>query len=74
MLAEKGSQQPRSLSVAFLKPVQGSDQEQEAISAINSQAERFDNAYGACADTRYTLNVLAGEGSFGELLQFLRSE
>ena len=74
VLAEKGSQQPRSLSVAFLKPVEGSDQEREAISAIDSQVERFDSAYGACADTRYTLNVLAGEGSFGELLQFLRSE
>ncbi len=74
VFAEKGSQQPRSLSVAFLKPMQGTDQEGDAINALKSQAERFDNAYGACADSRYTLNVLAGEGSFDELLAFLGSK
>lgn len=74
VLAEKGAQQPRSLSVAFLKPVQGTDQESEAISALKSQAERFDNAYGACAESRYALDVPAGEGSFEELLAFLKNK
>lgn len=74
VLAEKGSQQPRSLSVAFLKPVQGNDQEGEAVGALKNQAERFDSAYGACADSRYTLDVSAGEGSFDELLAFLKNK
>lgn len=74
VLAETGSQQPRSLSVAFLKPVQGRDQEGAAIKALQTQAEQFDKAYGACADSRYTLNVPAGEGSFDELLVFLKAK
>ncbi|OJT01169.1 type I-E CRISPR-associated protein Cas7/Cse4/CasC [Marinobacter nauticus] len=74
VLAETGAQQPRSLSVAFLKPVEGKDQEGEAISALQKQVEHFDKAYGACADSRYTLNVPAGEGSFDELLAFLKTK
>lgn len=73
VLAEKGAQQPRSLSVAFLKPVEGGDQEAKAISALTTQADRFDTAYGACADSRYSLNVQAGEGSFEQLLAFLKT-
>ncbi|MCD1630210.1 type I-E CRISPR-associated protein Cas7/Cse4/CasC [Marinobacter shengliensis] len=74
VLAETGAQQPRSLSVAFLKPVEGKDQEGEAISALQKQVEQFDKAYGACAESRYTLNVPAGEGSFDELLAFLKAK
>lgn len=74
VLAETGSQQPRSLSVAFLKPVQGSDQENAAISALQKQAEQFDKAYGCCADRRYALNVPAGEGTFDDLLTFLKAK
>jgi len=74
VLAEKGSQQPRSLSVAFLKPVQGHDQESEAIRRLTSQVERFDQVYGNCAESRQTVDVVAGEGSFDELLSFLRDD
>ncbi|WP_148862249.1 type I-E CRISPR-associated protein Cas7/Cse4/CasC [Marinobacter fonticola] len=74
VLAEKGSQQPRSLSVAFLKPVQGHDYEADAIKALVSQNERFDKSYGQCADSRYAINVATGEGSFDELLAFLKSD
>jgi len=74
VLAEKGSQQPRSLSVSFLKPIQGSDQENDAIAALKDQAKRFDQAYGACADSRYSLDVSSGEGSFDELLDFLKAD
>lgn len=74
LLAEKGPQQPRSLSVAFLKPIQSQDQAGDAIQRLDSQVAKFDRVYGACADNRYALNVEAGDGSFNELLQFLRSE
>jgi CRISPR system Cascade subunit CasC len=74
VLAEKGPQQPRSLSVAFLKPIQSQDQAGDAIKSLDSQVAKFDQVYGVCADTRYALNVEAADGTFGELLQFLRSE
>ncbi|HKM15322.1 MAG TPA: type I-E CRISPR-associated protein Cas7/Cse4/CasC [Marinospirillum sp.] len=71
VLAEKGSQQPRSLSVAFLKPVDAEDQATTAIEALQLQAENFDKVYGACADERYTINANKGEGSFDELAKFI---
>jgi CRISPR system Cascade subunit CasC len=71
VMAEKGEQQPRSLSVAFLKPVNGSDQALEAITALEKQKDNFDKVYGACADSRYSINVVAGEGSFAELSKFV---
>ncbi|MBE8596219.1 type I-E CRISPR-associated protein Cas7/Cse4/CasC [Xenorhabdus sp. BG5] len=71
VLAEKGEYQPRSLSVAFLKPVDSEDQATDAIKALENQRENFDNVYGACADTRYSINAVTGKGCFAELLQFV---
>ena len=70
VLAEKGAQQPRSLSVAFLKPVQGEDYLADAIDALEKQVERLDQVYGACADQRCALNVLSAQGSLTEVLDF----
>ncbi|MBI6550290.1 type I-E CRISPR-associated protein Cas7/Cse4/CasC [Xenorhabdus lircayensis] len=71
VLAEKGEYQPRSLSVAFLKPIDDEDQAIDAITALEKQVKNFDNVYGACADTRYSINTVTGEGSFAELVQFV---
>lgn len=71
VLAEKGSQQPRSLSVAFLKPVDDDDMLAAAIDSIDSQADRFDQCYGKCAEGRYTLNTVAAMGNLPELLSFI---
>lgn len=71
VLAEKGNQQPRSLSVAFLKPVFGDDQAAEAIRKLQEQAANFDRVYGPCADSRAELNAVTGEGSFNELVAFI---
>ncbi|CAM3346622.1 conserved hypothetical protein (Similar to unknown protein YgcJ of Escherichia coli) [Xenorhabdus nematophila ATCC 19061] len=71
VLAEKGEYQPRSLSVAFLRPIVGEDQATSAISALENQVENFDKVYGACADTRYSISAVTGEGSFAELVQFV---
>lgn len=73
VLAEKGEQQPRSLSVAFLKPIQAEDQAGEAIEVLEKQIENMDKVYGVCADNRYSLNALTGDGSFDELLNFVAS-
>jgi CRISPR system Cascade subunit CasC len=71
VLAEKGSQQPRSLSVAFLKPIQAQDQGEAAVQALEKQKDNFDQVYGACADDRCQLNALKGEGSLDELKRFV---
>lgn len=71
VMAEKGNQQPRSLSVAFLKPVFGDDQAAEAINKLQRQAAIFDQVYGPCADSRAELNAVTGEGSFNELVAFI---
>ncbi|WP_075187557.1 type I-E CRISPR-associated protein Cas7/Cse4/CasC [Teredinibacter haidensis] len=71
VLVEKGSQQPRSLSVAFLKPIQSEDQAGAAVEALEEQVENFDQVYGTCADERYSINALAGKGSFAELSEFV---
>ncbi|MDX1300829.1 type I-E CRISPR-associated protein Cas7/Cse4/CasC [Photobacterium sp.] len=71
VLAEKGDQQPRSLSVAFLKPIWGDDQAYEAITALEKQVKNFDKVYGACADARQHLNAITGEGRFEDFIAFV---
>jgi len=74
VMAETGKQQPRSLSVAFLKPVgkNSEDFAQDAIAALTAQVNNFDKVYGACADERCVINASMGEGSMDELLAFVR--
>lgn len=71
LLAEKGTQQPRSLSVAFLKAVKGDDPMSAAIGALEMQRERFDAVYGSCADAHHSMNAQKGEGSLNAILQFI---
>lgn len=73
-LAEKGSQQPRSLSLAFVKPVSGSDYTEEGVQALERVRHNMDKVYGACSDQHYKFNVLTGEGSVEELLNFVAAE
>ena len=71
LLAEKGSQQPRSLSVAFLQAARGGNPLDLAIKSIETQRRNFETAYGACADGHRTMNVQSGEGSLAEIIQFV---
>lgn len=71
LMAEKGSQQPRSLSIAFFKPVKGEDQLENAIEALEEQKENFDKVYGECADDSKAMNVQKGEGSLQEIIEFV---
>ncbi len=74
VLAEKGDQQPRSLSVAFLKPItsqDGDDYGLAAIEALVRHQENMDKVYGQCADSRCSLNAITGQGSLAELLKFV---
>lgn len=71
-LAEKGDQQPRSLSLAFLKPVAGHEGYGEpAIAALTDLVRKMDHVYGPCADARADFDVLGGRGSLAEVLDFV---
>lgn len=72
LLAERGDQQPRSLSVAFLNPINGSNLLTDSIIAIQKQRDNMDNVYGACADERKIMNVETGEGSLKEIIDFCK--
>ena len=73
-LAEKGTQQPRSLSLAFVKPVTGADYASEAVEVLERVRDNMDKVYGTCAESRNQFNVLTGEGSLAELLDFVAAE
>ena len=85
VLAEKGNQQPRSLSTAYLRPVTGQDQTLDAIKSLERQAQAFDDAYEAGADSRFVISAepdyegpqLKGEvkkGNLAELIAFLKTD
>lgn len=71
VLAEKGEEQPRSLAVAFLKPIEEEDQATAAVQALEEQVKNMDKVYGACAESRYQINTFTGEGTLRELLEFI---
>jgi CRISPR system Cascade subunit CasC len=75
-LAEKGPQQPRSLALAFLKPV---DDKQAgygkaATKALAELRANMDKVYGDCADAREEFDVLAGTGSKAALVDFVAGD
>jgi CRISPR system Cascade subunit CasC len=49
VLVERGDQQPRSLSVAFLHPLEGKTLLSSSIDRIQKVRQAMDEAYGACA-------------------------
>lgn len=69
-LAEKGPQQPRSLSLAFVKPVNGLDYACDAVVALTRIRDNMNKVYGVCADSEYEINVLEGQGTVQELTAF----
>ena len=68
LLCEAGDQQPRSLSVAFLKPVTGDDMLSTAIGRLDETVTGMDQVYGPCADRRCSMNALTGEGSLADVI------
>tara|TARA_A100001391_G_scaffold178233_1_gene142560 strand:+ start:5764 stop:6831 length:1068 start_codon:yes stop_codon:yes gene_type:complete len=83
VLVEAGDQQPRSLSVSFLKPVSGDNQALDAIQRLERQVSAFDGAYGAGADRRFVLSAEPDypgapegmtAGDLGSLIEFLKAD
>jgi CRISPR system Cascade subunit CasC len=71
ILAEKGRQQPRSLSVAFLRPVDGRDFLSEAVGRLGETRRSLDAVYGATVDVACEMDAARGEGRFDDLLRFV---
>jgi CRISPR system Cascade subunit CasC len=77
VMAERGSQQPRTLAAAFLRPVavrDGGDVAHASVEALRLFCTNLDRAYGACADDRRQMLVTpaAVEGSLEEVATFAR--
>lgn len=73
LLAEKGEQQPRSLSVAFLKPVRGEDILGKAIAEIETKRTAMGKVYyDSKVDPSKTMNAETGEGSLQEIIAFVK--
>ena len=71
ILAEKGDQQPRSLSIAFLKPVRGEDIMAKAIAELENKRQYMEKVYGKCAESTKIMNAETGEGCFSEIITFI---
>lgn len=69
-LAEKGTRQPRSLSLAFVQPVKGDNVAARAVDTLETLRVKMDAVYGDCAASRVQFDVLKGEGRLAELLAF----
>lgn len=72
ILAENGEQQPRSLSVAFLKPVRGEDILAKAIGELEATRANMEKVYGPCADDKKVMNAETGEGSLNDIIAFVK--
>ncbi|MCE9733614.1 type I-E CRISPR-associated protein Cas7/Cse4/CasC [Pectobacterium sp. IFB5596] len=73
-LAEKGTDQPRTLSVAFFKPISHNNQVNDAIDLLCQQKAKFDRVYASGGRVpSYELNVEAINegGSLQGLLDFI---
>ena len=74
VLIEKGEQQPRSLSAAFLKAIDKREHKDfgaAAIEALSDHCKKFDQVFDSEeAPDRCAINVLTGEGSFKQLMDF----
>lgn len=64
--AEKGSAQPRSLSMAFIKPVSGQDLMTQAVKAFNKTQKQLDEAYEIQNDAK-RFYPLAADGEPSDL-------
>jgi len=68
ILCEVGSQQPRTLSVAFLEPIEGINMLQDAISKLEATQENMNTVYGDCSDHIAVLNANSGQGSLQNII------
>ncbi len=77
VLAERGTQQPRTLAAAFLKPVVSGDGSKdiakESVARLDALRANLDAAYGPNADghARFVVTPDVSEGSLSDLVTFV---
>jgi CRISPR system Cascade subunit CasC len=70
LLVEKGSKQPRSLSVAYLGAIRDSmDLLGSAIRALEDTRKKIDSVYGKCWADELIMDAHAGTGSLDTILE-----
>ncbi|WP_318389722.1 type I-E CRISPR-associated protein Cas7/Cse4/CasC [Enterobacter sp.] len=69
-LAEKGTDQPRSLAAAYYNAINGSDQLSVAVDRITALRENMNRVYGQQTDSE-SFNVADAQGSMAEVLDFV---
>ena len=69
-LAEKGDAQPRTLSVAFLKPVSGDDLLGKAVTCIEETRSKMESVYGVTSESK-SFNAVQGSGKLDEICGFV---
>lgn len=70
-LAEKGTQQPRSLIAAFLAQPRGDNVLAAAIDALSDTRKKLDAVYGKAWESEKSFNAVTGEGKLSEILDFM---
>ena len=71
VLAEQGSRQPRSLSLAFMKPVREGNMLDDAVEALTIVRANLDKVYyGEKSLDSREINGVKGKGDFRELVDF----
>lgn len=74
ILCEKGSQQPRALSVAYLDPIESGNMLNAAIDTLLEKRDNMDKVYGPCADQHRIMNAETGDGALKEIIDFAASD
>ncbi|WP_318370147.1 type I-E CRISPR-associated protein Cas7/Cse4/CasC [Enterobacter sp.] len=69
-LAEKGTDQPRSLAAAYYNAINGSDQLSVAVDRIDALRKNMNRVYGQQTDSE-SFNVADAQGSMAEVLDFV---
>ncbi|MDQ0455720.1 type I-E CRISPR-associated protein Cas7/Cse4/CasC [Rhizobium paknamense] len=71
ILAEKGSEQPRTLAGAFARPVKAEDALQASVTALLDLRGKFAKAYGEGDMTHAIMDFETGQGSLAEIIAFV---
>ncbi|MGK4301693.1 type I-E CRISPR-associated protein Cas7/Cse4/CasC, partial [Klebsiella pneumoniae] len=69
-LAEKGTDQPRSLAAAFYQPINGGDQLDVAVQRITALRENMNTVYGQQTAFQH-FDVMNKQGSMNDVLDFI---
>lgn len=71
ILAESGNEQPRSLAVAFIKPVNDEGILTQGIEKLKICRRNMEKTYGPCADKHVEMNAESAEGSLEAVIEFV---